>query len=173
MVGDEVLVVAQLHDDDLLLLCLLAEFLEVSVAVVEELSALADLVLQTRPLVLEADGHLADLTVDHALALALHHGAQVLQFFQLALLGSLVAVLPLVVLGLEVEAAVLLGLVLLLEGEVNVVDLVLEHLVLVVERLADLVQLLVFLAVLKNLLLLGEALLGQFPDLHVVVTGVG
>ena len=173
MVGDEVLVVAQLHDDDLLLLCLLAEFFKVPVAVVEQLSALADLVLQTRPLVLEADGHLADLAVDHALALALHHGAQVLQFLQLALLGGLVAVLPLVVLGLEVEAAVLLGLVLLLEGEVNVVDLVLEHLVLVVERLADLVQLLVFLAVLKNLLLLGEALLGQFPDLHVVVTGVG
>jgi len=172
VVVDEVLVVAQLHDGDLVLLALLPVVLDLAAAVVEQLPALADLVLEGRALVLEANGHLPDFPVDHGLALALHHVAQVFELLGLALLGSLVARLPLLDLLGEVAGAVLLGLVLLLEGEVDVGKLVLEHFVLVVEGLADLVQFLVLLAVLVDLLLLREAALGELPDLHLVVAGV-
>ena len=172
VIVDEVLVVPELHDGDLVLLALLLVVVDLSIAVFKQLSALPDLVLKGGSLVLEADGHLSDLAVDHRLPLAFHHVPEVLELLGLALLGGLVARFPLFYFLREVVALVLLCLVLLLEGEVNITELVLEHLVLVVEGFADLIEFLVLLAVLVDLLLLGETALGELADLYLVVGGV-
>ena len=78
--------------------------------------------------------------------MAFHHGPQVLKLLCLALLSGLVAVLPLFYLLEQVLVLLLLRLVLLLEGEVDVVELILKTLVLVVESLANLVELFVLLS---------------------------
>jgi hypothetical protein len=69
--------------------------------------------------------------------LALHHVPQVLKLFGLALLSSLVAGLPLFDICGKVSILTLFCLVLLLEGEIYLVEFILEHFVLVVEGLAD------------------------------------
>ena len=121
---------------------------------------------------MKTNGHLPDLSVNHRLSLTLHHVSQVFKLLSLALLRSLVPRLPLLNLLGKVTGAILLGLVFLLEREVNVGKLVLQHLVFVVEGLADLVQFLIFLAVLVDLLLLGEASFGQLANLHLITTGI-
>jgi hypothetical protein len=172
MVIDKILVVAQLHDGDLVLLALLLVVINLPPAVLQQFAAFTDFVLQRGTFVLEANGHFANFSVDHRLALALHHVSEVFKLLSLALLCSLVASLPLLNLLGEVVGAVLLSLVLLLEGEVDIGQFVLEHFVLVVERLADLIEFLVLLPVLINLLLLRKTALSQLADLHLVVAGV-
>lgn len=86
MIIDEVLVVSEFHDCDFILLTLLLVVIDFSIAVFKQLSALPDLVLERGSFVLEADGHLSDLAVDHGLSLALHHVPEVLQLFGLAFL---------------------------------------------------------------------------------------
>jgi hypothetical protein len=169
LIVQKVFVVPKLHDEDLLFLVLLAKIVDFSAATVEKVPALSDLVLESRPFVLEPNGHFSDLPIDHALALAVHESPEVLQFFELAFLCSLVSALPLVDLGHEVTTALLLCLVLLLEGEVDVREFVLEHLVFVVEGLANLVEFFVLFPVLVDLLLLGKAFFGELSDLDFVV----
>jgi hypothetical protein len=157
MVVDQVLVVSQLHYGYLVLLASLLVVLDLAVAVVKQFSAFADFVFEGGSFVLEANGHFPNLSVDHGLPLALHHVPQILQFLGLALLRGLVPGLPLLNFLGEVIAFVLLGLILLLEGEVNIAEFVLEHFVFVVEGLTDFVEFLILLPVLIDLLLLGEA----------------
>lgn len=172
MIVDEVLIVSELHYGDFVFLTLLPELVDFSVAIFEEFPALPDLVLQTRSLVLEADSHFPDFSVDHRLPLALHHASKVLQFFRFTSLCGLIAALPLFDLLKEICIFILLGLVLLLEREINVIELILEHFILVVESLANFVQFLVLLAVLVDLLLLRETFFRQLSNLNLVVTSV-
>jgi hypothetical protein len=65
VIDDDVLIVSQFHYGYLVLLALLLIVFDLSVAILQQLTALADLVLQTRPFVLEANSHLPDLPVDH------------------------------------------------------------------------------------------------------------
>lgn len=115
MIIDEVFVVAQLHDGDLILLALLLVVINLPSTVLQQLATFADLVLKRRTLILEADGHFSNLSVDHGLALALHHVSEVFKLLSLALLGCLVASLPLLNLLGKIIGAILLGLVLLLQ----------------------------------------------------------
>lgn len=81
---DHVLVVLELHVGDLVLLAFLSQVVDFSVPAIHNLSAFSDLVLKTGSLILESDGNLPDLPVDHALPLGLHHVPQLLEFFSLA-----------------------------------------------------------------------------------------
>ena len=83
MICDEVLVVAEFHYGDLVLLALLPQVINVPVAVFQQLTTFNDLVFKTRTLVLEANYHLSDLSVDHGLALAVHHGAKIFELLGL------------------------------------------------------------------------------------------
>jgi alanine racemase len=58
-----------------LFLALLTKVVYFSVATVEEVSALSNLVFKSRPFVLESNGHFPDLSVDHALTLTVHKGS--------------------------------------------------------------------------------------------------
>jgi hypothetical protein len=89
--------------------------LDIRVSVVEDLSQFSDLSLQACPFVLEPDGHLSDLSVDHGLSLAFHHGPQVFEFLGLALLSSLIPVLPFLNFLKKVLVLLLLRLVFLLQ----------------------------------------------------------
>lgn len=115
MIIDEILVVAQLHDGDLILLTLLLVVINLPSSILQQLAAFADLVLKRGTLILEADGHFSNFSVDHGLALALHHVSEVFKLLSLALLGCLVASFPLLNLLGKVIGTILLGLVLLLE----------------------------------------------------------
>lgn len=112
---DQILVVAQLHDGDLVLLALLLVVINLPTPVLKQFAAFTNFVLKGRPFVLEADGHFSDFSVDHRLSLALHHVSEVFKLLGLALLSGLVASLPLLNLLGKVIGAVLLSLVLLLE----------------------------------------------------------
>ena len=112
---DEILIIAQLHNGDLILLALLLVIIDLPSTVLQQLTTFADLVLQRGTLILEANSHFSDFSVDHRLALAFHHVSQVFKLLSLALLGGLVAGLPLLDLLGKVIRAILLGLVLLLE----------------------------------------------------------
>ena len=150
----------------------MTKIIDFSIAAVEKVPALSDLVFKSRPFVLEPDGHFPDLPVDHALALAVHESPEVLQLFELALLCSLVPAFPLVNFCHKVSTALLLCFVLLLKGEIDVRKFVFEHLVFVVEGLANLVELLVLLSVLVDFLLLSKALLGELSNLDFVVGSI-
>jgi hypothetical protein len=73
IVVDEVLAISQLHDGDLIFLTLLFVVLDLPIAIIQQLTALSNLVLQTRSLILKAYTHLSNLSVDHRLPLAFHH----------------------------------------------------------------------------------------------------
>lgn len=73
---------------------------------------------------------------------------------------------------LQLGVAGALRFIFLLKGKVHVIELVSEHFVLVVKGLADLVKLLVLLAILVYLFLLRKALFCQLANLHLVVLGI-
>jgi len=95
IVTDEILVVPEFHDYDFLFLAFLPQLLNVSIPVIQKLPAFSDLVLQTRPFVLEADGHLSDLPVNHRFPLTFHHGPEIIQLLDFALFSGLIPILPL------------------------------------------------------------------------------
>lgn len=83
MICDEVLVVTEFHYGDFVLLALLPQVVNVPATVFQQLTTFTNLVFKTRTLVLEANCHLSDLSVDHGLALAVHHGAKIFELLGL------------------------------------------------------------------------------------------
>jgi hypothetical protein len=86
VVIDEILVVSELHYGYLILLTSLLVILDLSVAVIEQLSTFSNLVLQGRSLVLEPDRHFSDFSVDHGLSLTFHHIPKIFQLLRFAFL---------------------------------------------------------------------------------------
>lgn len=145
MLVDDVFIIPEFHYINLILLALLLVVLDFRVSVTHHLSALSDLVLKSTSLVLVADGHLSDFAVNHGLALAIHEIPELLQLLSLAPLRSLVSSLPLLNFLQQLLVLVFLGLVLLLQREVDLSELVLQLLVFVVDILANGIELLMLL----------------------------
>lgn len=121
---------------------------------------------------MEPDGHLSDLPIDHGLSLAFHHGPQIIKFFDFAFFRSLIPIFPFLNFRGQILISLLFGLILLLEGKVDIVEFVLEHLIFMVEGLTDFVQFFILLPVLVYFLFLDKTFFGELSDLYFVVGGI-
>lgn len=172
LIAEKIFIIAKLHDKNFLLLTLLTKIIDFPIATIKKISAFSNLVLESRSFVLEANCHLSDFPVNHALSLAIHKSSQIFKLFQLALLCSLISIFPFIDLCEKIFTSLLLSFVFLLEWKVNIRQFVLEHFIFMIKSLTNLVQFFIFFTVLIYFFFLRKTFLAKFSYLHLMIGSI-
>lgn len=154
---------------DFVFLAFLSQIVDLPIAALDNLSAFSNLVLQTRPLILEPYSNLPDLSVNHALPLRFHHITKLLQLFCFAFVQGRVPVPPFFDLQGQFGVLLFLGFVFLFQGVIVLLETHFQGLVFVVEGLANFTQLVDLIPILLAFSLQSKALLSELPNLHLII----